>query len=141
MLFIVMMKPTSRKVTSKDNTRAQVKEKHKRNSKQISDSACYSIRYLAYEVTSFLSTDCELSTNPCSRFLYSIRPRTLYSSNKQGGIARSTGTMECGLPTTWSLQKKTVLWIYSAHRQEDWVVDIGVDIGAHRQDIKLEGNT
>ena len=28
----------------------------------------------AYEVTSFLSTDCELSTNPCSRFLYSLGP-------------------------------------------------------------------
>ena len=42
------------------------KEKHKLNSKQISDSAC--------EVTSFLSTDCELSTKPCSRFLYSLGP-------------------------------------------------------------------
>ena len=29
------------------------------------------------EVRSFLSTDCELSTNPCSRFLYSIGPRSL----------------------------------------------------------------
>ena len=28
----------------------------------------------AYEVTSFLSTDCELNTNPCSRFLYSLGP-------------------------------------------------------------------
>ena len=28
----------------------------------------------AYKVTSFLSTDCELSTDPCSRFLYSIGP-------------------------------------------------------------------
>ena len=32
-------------------------------------------RARAYEVTSFLSTDCELSTNPCSRLLYSIGPR------------------------------------------------------------------
>ena len=31
-------------------------------------------RARAYEVTSFLSTDCELSTNPCSRFLYSLGP-------------------------------------------------------------------
>ena len=29
-------------------------------------------RARAYAVTSFLSTDCELSTNPCSRFLYSL---------------------------------------------------------------------
>ena len=29
----------------------------------------------AYKVTSFLSTDCELSTNPCSIFLYSLGPR------------------------------------------------------------------
>ena len=32
-------------------------------------------RARAYEVTSLLSTDCELSTNPCSRFLYSLGPR------------------------------------------------------------------
>ena len=32
-------------------------------------------RATAYEVTSFLSADCELSTNPCSRFLYSLGPR------------------------------------------------------------------
>ena len=32
-------------------------------------------RARAYEVKSFLSTDCELSTNPCSRFLYSLGPR------------------------------------------------------------------
>ena len=31
-------------------------------------------RARAYDVTSFLSTDCELSTNPCSRFLYSLGP-------------------------------------------------------------------
>ena len=33
-------------------------------------------RARAYEVTSFRSTDCELSTNPCSRFLYSLGPRS-----------------------------------------------------------------
>ena len=31
-------------------------------------------RARTYKVTSFLSTDCELSTNPCSRFLYSLGP-------------------------------------------------------------------
>ena len=30
----------------------------------------------AYEVTSFLSTDCELSTETCSRFVYSLGPRS-----------------------------------------------------------------
>ena len=34
-------------------------------------------RSRAYEGTSFLSTYCELSINPCSRFLYSIRPRCM----------------------------------------------------------------
>ena len=45
-------------------------------------------RARAYEVTSFLSTDCELSTNPCSRFLYRIgwalvskHPYWLYREN------------------------------------------------------------
>ena len=33
-------------------------------------------RARAYEVTSFLSTDCELSTETCSRFLYSLGPCT-----------------------------------------------------------------
>ena len=33
-------------------------------------------RARAYDVTSFLSADCELSTNPCSRFLYSLDPRS-----------------------------------------------------------------
>ena len=28
-----------------------------------------------YEVTSFLSTDCELSTEPCSKNVYSLGPR------------------------------------------------------------------
>ena len=31
-------------------------------------------RARAYKVTSFLSTDCELSTNSCSKFLYSLGP-------------------------------------------------------------------
>ena len=31
----------------------------------------------AYDVTSFLSTDCELSTETCSRFVYSLGPRAL----------------------------------------------------------------
>ena len=31
-------------------------------------------RAKAYKVTSFLNTDCELSTNPCSRFLHSLGP-------------------------------------------------------------------
>ena len=30
-----------------------------------------------YKVTSFLSTDCELSTNPCSKNVYSLGPRPL----------------------------------------------------------------
>ena len=29
-----------------------------------------------YKVTSFLSTDCELSTNPCSKNVYNLGPRT-----------------------------------------------------------------
>ena len=29
-----------------------------------------------YKVTSFLSTDCELSTNPCSKNVYSLGPRS-----------------------------------------------------------------
>ena len=34
-------------------------------------------RARAYKVTSFLSTDCELSTETCSRFLYSLGPRSV----------------------------------------------------------------
>ena len=30
-----------------------------------------------YKVTSFLSTDCELSTNPCSKNVYSLGPRSM----------------------------------------------------------------
>ena len=33
-------------------------------------------RARAYKVISFLITDCELSTNPCLRFLYSLGPQT-----------------------------------------------------------------
>ena len=33
-------------------------------------------RARAYKVTSFLSTDSELSTETCSRFLYSLGPRS-----------------------------------------------------------------
>ena len=29
-----------------------------------------------YKVTSFLSTDCELSTNPCSKNVYNLGPST-----------------------------------------------------------------
>ena len=35
-------------------------------------------RARAYKVTSFLSTDCELSTETCSRFLYSLGPLYRY---------------------------------------------------------------
>ena len=31
----------------------------------------------AYKVTSFLGTDCELSTETCSRFVYSLGPWTI----------------------------------------------------------------
>ena len=48
------------------STRAQdYKEKHKLDSKQSQ-----SLHARAFEVMSFLSIDCELSTKPCSRFLY-----------------------------------------------------------------------
>ena len=43
-------------------TRAKTKDKEKLDSKQISNSDAR-----AYEVTSFLSTDCELSTETCSK--------------------------------------------------------------------------
>ena len=36
----------------------------------------------AYKVASFLSTDCELSTETCSRFLYSLGPRRSSTDNK-----------------------------------------------------------
>ena len=36
-----------------------------------------------YEVTSFLSTDCELSTETCSKNVYSLGPRTLFV--REGG--------------------------------------------------------
>ena len=35
-----------------------------------------------YEVTSFLSTDCELSTETCSKNIYSLGPRTLHFRNR-----------------------------------------------------------
>ena len=38
---------------------------------------CQTHNARAYAVTSFLSTDCELSTETCSRFVYSLGPRYL----------------------------------------------------------------
>ena len=37
-----------------------------------------------YEVTSFLSTDCELSTETCSKNVYSLVPRTSFASSLPG---------------------------------------------------------
>ena len=51
-------------------SRAQVyKEKHKLNSNKSQTQHAG-----AYKVMSCMSTDCELSTKPCSRFLYSLGP-------------------------------------------------------------------
>ena len=35
-----------------------------------------------YEVTSFLSTDCELSTDTCSKNVYSLGPRSLHKDER-----------------------------------------------------------
>ena len=43
----------------------------------------------AYEVTSFLSTDCELSTETCSRFVYSLGPWCCSQTDDLGAIATS----------------------------------------------------
>ena len=41
-----------------------------------------------YEVTSFLSTDCELSTETCSKNVYSLGPWTLCLSLRTGDHAQ-----------------------------------------------------
>ncbi len=46
------------------------KEKHKLDSKKSQTH-----RAEQYEVTSFLSTDCELSTETCSKNVYNLGPR------------------------------------------------------------------
>ena len=51
--------------------------KKKKNSTQ-SKSQTHNAR--AYKVTSFLSTDCELSTETCSRFVYSLGPLSIWRS-------------------------------------------------------------
>ena len=53
------------------------KEKHKLDSKQISD-----------KVTSFLSTDCELSTGTCSKNIYSLGPSIAKYSQNVGCMYR-----------------------------------------------------
>ena len=47
------------------------KEKHKTRLK----TNVKRTRAEKYKVTSFLSTDCELSTNPCSKNVYNLGPR------------------------------------------------------------------
>ena len=46
-----------------------IKKNTKLDSKQTSNRA------KQYKVTSFLSTDCELSTNPCSKNVYNLGPQ------------------------------------------------------------------
>ena len=43
----------------------------------------------AYDVTSFLSTDCELSTETCSRNVYSPGPKTIKKNLTQKQISNS----------------------------------------------------
>ena len=45
----------------------------------------------AYEVTTFLSTDCELSTETCSKNIYSLGPWTNTGSTRYGRGQFETG--------------------------------------------------
>ena len=60
-----------------------IKKNTKLDSKQTSNVPCYQ-----YKVTSFLSTDCELSTNPCSKNVYNLGPRTVVSPARVYGAEK-----------------------------------------------------
>ena len=50
-----------------------------------------------YEVTSFLSTDCELSTETCSKNVYSLGPLPHSSLNRECGIHCGVHSISCQL--------------------------------------------
>ena len=67
------MVPTKKKLTPTQG--AKIKKKNtKLDSKQTSNVPCQTIQSYVIS-TSFLSTDCELSINPCSKNVYNLGPR------------------------------------------------------------------
>ena len=67
------MVPTKKNVTP--TQRAKIKKKNtKLDSKQTSNVPCQTIQSYVIS-TSFLSTHCELSINPCSKNVYNLGPR------------------------------------------------------------------
>ena len=61
---------TEQVVCEKLHSGAKTKEKHTNSTQNKSETH----RDKQYEVTSFLSTDCELSTETCSKNVYSLGP-------------------------------------------------------------------
>ena len=67
------MVPTKKKLTPTQG--AKIKKKNtKLDSKQTSNVPCQTIQSYVIS-TSFLSTDCELNINPCSKNVYNLGPR------------------------------------------------------------------
>ena len=63
---------TAERLTDIDQVRVWPKTVKKYTNSTTNKSQTQHAR--AYKVTSFLSTYCELSTNPCSKFLYGLGP-------------------------------------------------------------------
>ena len=61
MFFFIVLAPGAKTIKKNTNSTQNKSETH--HAKQ-------------YEVTSFLSTDCELSTETCSKNVYSLGPRS-----------------------------------------------------------------
>ena len=72
-----------------------------------------------YEVTSFLSTDCELSTETCSKNVYRLGPWTL-TKQAQNKLAAAQTKMERSMLNITYKDRRTNIWV----RERTKLIDI-----------------